>query len=145
MKMHTPAAGLSYIEVMVALVLLAICALPAADAIRSGLRATEAGAMQARELRCVKNRMETVLAESYDDLWKAVEGSTTPSSYSLAADPGPDGECGVRNVYISKYWHPYGAATGLILSAGNTAEDTLLLVTVSGTDGSYPLTTLVDR
>lgn len=143
--MRTPAAGLSYIEVMVALVLLAICAVPAAEAIRSGMRATEAGAVQARELRCVKSRMETVLAESYDDLWKAVQGSTTLSSYSLAADPGPDGDCGVRNVYISKYVHPYGAATGQILAVGNATEDTLLLVTVSGTGGSYPLTTLVDR
>ncbi|VXC28471.1 type II secretion system protein J [Massilia sp. 9I] len=143
--MRAPAAGLSYIEVMVALVLLAICAVPAADAIRSGLRATEAGAVQARELRCVKNTMETVAAESYDNLWKAIQGPTTPSSYSLAADPAPGGECGPRNVYISKYVHYYGGATGQVLAAGDPAEDTLLIVTVSGTDGAYPLTTLVDR
>lgn len=142
--MRAPAAGLSYIEVMVALVLLAICALPAADAIRSALRATEAGTVQARELRCLKNRMENVVAESYDDLWKAVEGQNTPSSYSLPADAGPNGECGVRNVYISKYVHHFGAA-GQVLEADNLAEDTLLLVTVSGAGGSYPLTTLVDR
>ena len=143
--MRAPAAGLSYLEVMVALVLLAVCALPAADAIRSGLRAGEAGAVQARELRCVKSRMETVLAESYDDLSAAVKGGTEPSSYSLPADPGPDGECGVRKVYIAKYVHPYGTAIGEVLAANSDAEDTLLIVTVSGTDGAYPLVTLVDR
>ena len=56
-----------------------------------------------------------------------------------------DGECGARNVYISKYVHDYGAATGQVLAADNPTEDTLLLVTVSGTGGTYPLTTLVDR
>jgi hypothetical protein len=139
--MRSPAAGLSYVEVMVALVLLGICALPAADAIRAGLRANEVGAVQARELRCVKSRMETVLAESYEDLWKAQQGADTPSSYSLAADA----DCGVRNVFIAKYVHPYGDVTGEALDAGDAAEDTLLIVTVSGTDGAYPLTTLVDR
>lgn len=139
--MRSAAAGLSYVEVMVALVLLGICALPAADAIRTGLRATEVGAVQARELRCVRSRMETVLAESYDDLWKALKGAATPSSYSLAADA----DCGVRNVFIAKYVHPDGAATGQVLDADDASEDTLLIVTVSGTDGAYPLTTLVDR
>jgi hypothetical protein len=139
------AAGMSYVEVMVALVVLAICAVPAADAIRAALQAADAGAREARELRCVKNRMEAVLAESYDELWKAVAGDKDPSTYSLPADSGPDGECGVRNVFISKYVHPYGAATGTVLSPNAADEDTLLLVTVSGTDGAYPLTTLVDR
>lgn len=139
--MRSPAAGLSYVEVMVALVLLGICALPAADAIRAGLRAGEVGAVQARELRCVKSRMETVLAESYDELWKAQQGTDTPSSYSLAADA----ECGVRNVFIARYVHPYGDLTGQVLDAANPTADTLLIVTVSGTDGAYPLTTLVDR
>ncbi|MCC2954871.1 hypothetical protein LK542_04485 [Massilia sp. IC2-477] len=143
--MRAPAAGLSYIEVMVALVLLAICAVPAAEAIRSGLRAAAAGTEHARELRCVKSRMEVVLAESFEDLWKEVKGKNDPSSYSLPADAGPDGECGVRNVYISKYVHPYGAAVGTVLEPNDEAENTLLMVTVSGTDGMYPLTTLVDR
>lgn len=145
------AAGLSYIEVMVALVLLALCALPAADAIRSGLMAAEAGTQQARDLRCNKSRMEVVLAESYDDLWRALgpaaeyDPARPSMTYSLAADPGPDGECGVRNVYLAKYEHPFGTVTGQILPAGSTTEDTLLLVTVSGPEGSYPLVTLVDR
>lgn len=139
------AAGLSYVEVMVALVLLAICALPAADAIRGGLQAAEAGAVQARELRCVKNTMETVLAESYDELWRAVEAAETSLIRSLPADPGPDGECGAREVHVYKYEHRHGQATGKVLAPGDKTADTLLLVTVSGAGGSYPLTTLVDR
>lgn len=150
MNVRAP-AGLSYIEVMLALVLLALCALPAADAISTGLRAAEAGARQARDLRCNKNRMETLLAETYDDLWRSLGGAAAydpgkPSAtYSLAADAGPDGECGLRQVYIAKYVHPYGNTTGQVLMAGDATEDTLLLVTVSGPDGNYPLVTLVDR
>lgn len=137
--------GYSYIEVLVAVAVLAVCALPAADAIRSSLAAREAGANSARELRCLTSTMETVLTASYDDLWQAVKGPAAASTYSLAADPGPDGECGVRNVFISKYVHPYGTSTGQVLQADDLAEDTLLLVTVSGAGGSFPLTTLVDR
>lgn len=145
MTAHARELGFSYIEAVLAVALLALCAVPAADAIRGGLTATTVGAGKARELRCLRSRMETVLAESYDDLWMAVRGPETASAYSLAADPGPDGACGVRNVFISKYVHPYGSTTGQVLAAGDPTEDTLLLVTVAGADGSYPLTTLVDR
>lgn len=128
------------------MVLLALCAVPAADAIRSGLGATSVGADKARELRCLRSRMETVLAESYDDLYGEARDSGTKSpKYSLAADPAPDGACGERNVFIHKYVHPYGATTGQLLAATDPDDDTLLLVIVSGADGGYPLTTLVDR
>lgn len=62
------ARGFSYIEVLVATVVLALCALPLADAVKNGIDAARIGSEKAQELRCLKNRMETVLAEPYQDL-----------------------------------------------------------------------------
>jgi len=64
-------AGFSFVEVMVAVLLLAICAVPMMEAIRNGLSVSSAGADKARELRCLKNTMEAVLAEPYQTLWLA--------------------------------------------------------------------------
>jgi len=56
---------------MVAVVLLAVCVVPMAEAVRNGLSASTAALDKAEELRCMKNSMETVLAESYPALWSA--------------------------------------------------------------------------
>ena len=71
---------------MVAVVLLAICAVPMADAISNGLAASTVGVDKARELRCVKNTMESVLAEPYRTLWDAARGRDAAAAYVLAED-----------------------------------------------------------
>lgn len=135
--------GFSYVEVLVAVALLTLCALPAADAIKNGLDAATAGETKARELRCMKNKMETVLAEPFDNLWKAARDNAVPSSYSQAADA--DNTCGERKVFIAKYVHMYNTA-GKVLPDGDPTEDTLLQITVgSPDDTSFVFTTLVDR
>jgi len=92
-------AGFAYAEVMIAALILALCAVPAANAIKNGLDAATVGQSKAAELRCVRNLMETVLAEPYFNLNAAAEAATSDgvTSYSLPRD----GACDVRTVRIT--------------------------------------------
>ncbi len=139
---HCRHAGFSYIEALVAVVLLAIVAVPAADAVKTGLDASRIGAAKAQELRCMKNAMETALAEPYQNLWNAALGSTVPSSYSQALDAA----CPARNVFISKYRHPVNGTPQFDPKGDEKdLEAVLLYVTVSSPQNSYTFTTLVAR
>jgi len=135
-------AGFSYIEALVAIVLLAIIAVPAADAIKNGLDASRIAAAKSQELRCMKNAMETVLAEPYQNLWNAAVGRTVPSSYSRPLDAA----CPAREVFISKYKHPINGAPQFDPKGSEQElEAVLLYVTVSSPQSSYTFTTLVGR
>lgn len=87
------ARGFAYAEVLVAAVILALCAVPAADAIRNGIDANRVGQSKAAELRCVRNQMETVLAEPYFTLNQAAG----TAAYNLAADA----TCAARTVVLT--------------------------------------------
>jgi len=135
--------GFSYVEILVATVVLALCAVPLADAVKNGIDASRIGSAKAQELRCLKNRMETVLAEPYQDLWNAARGRDVASSYSQPADAG----CSIaREVYIARYEHEYGKAPRFLddSAAPDRLELALLHITVS-TPGGYAFTTLVAR
>jgi Tfp pilus assembly protein PilV len=124
------AAGFAYIEVLVAVLLLALCALPAANAVRNGLNAADAAPKRAAALRCMRDKMEAVLAEPYDNLLAAQNGNQ-PTSYSENAGGG----CVERRVYIDVYRQD---------GSGSTASATALLrVDVVSPDTSYSFTTLV--
>jgi Tfp pilus assembly protein PilV len=124
------ASGFAYIEVMVAVLLLALCALPAANAVKNGLNAADAAPTRAAALRCMRDKMETVLAEPYANLLAARNGNQ-PTTYSDAAVGG----CVTRKVYIDVY--PSSASVD---ASGWTA---LLRVDVVSPDTSYSFTTLV--
>jgi type II secretory pathway pseudopilin PulG len=143
---HERQTGFSYIEAMVAVVLLAICAVPAAEAIRNGLDASRIASARAQELRCIKNHMETVLAEPYQNLWNAALGTKIVPAYSRA----DDNDCVERNVYISKYEHEYDIAPQFIAHPEESGKEdereaVLLYITVSSGKSPYTFTTLVAR
>ncbi|CAH0248516.1 hypothetical protein SRABI118_02905 [Massilia sp. Bi118] len=125
-----PATGFAYIEVLVAVLLLALCALPAANAIQNGLAAASAAPTRAKALRCMRDKMEAVLAEPYDKLLAAQNGNQK-TSYSENADGG----CVERRVYIDVY-----KQDGFGVTASATA---LLRVDVVSPDTSYSFTSLV--
>lgn len=93
-----PCAGFSYVAVLLAITLLALCAAPAADAVRHAATAPAVSARQLNNLLCLKSRMEIVAAEPYHNLLRASAGPLVATSvYSLpAGDP-----CPMLNVYIS--------------------------------------------
>lgn len=149
-------AGFAYIEIMVALLLLAVCAVPAANAIRGSATAAAVAGAKARELRCMKSHMELVLAEPFERLAAAVTYDGAPSTYTLAADAA----CMARYVMIVRYERKYQAPEKVLTLANSTAAErdaAMLRITVTPLDPrsgpvkddegayTYAFTTLVIR
>ena len=127
MPVMRSAAGFAYVEILVAVLLLALCALPAANAVRNGLTAADVVPARLAELRCMRDMMETVLAEPYEKLLLAENGNRQ-STYSKPKD----GRCIERQVYI-----------GIYEQTGAARSSALLRVDVVSPDTSYAFTTLV--
>ena len=98
---HTRQSGVTYIEVMVAAVLIMIALIPAVDALRTGMLGSEILESSSSEHYAVLARMEEVLAEPFGTLTSAASAAgsqSTPSIYSDAVGP-PDR----RLVFIALY------------------------------------------
>lgn len=94
-------SGLTYIEVMVAAMLIVIALIPAVEALHSGMLGSTILETSSNEHYAALARMEETLAETFAALTSAaaVAGSkSTPSSYSDAA-----GAPGRRLVFIALY------------------------------------------
>ena len=94
-------AGLTLVEVLVAVVLLAILLIPAINALQTGIVGTEVHGDVAASHYRLTSRLEELLAEPFTDLSDAAvaAGSATmPSNYSEPA--GPPGRL---LVYLSQY------------------------------------------
>lgn len=134
------ATGFTLFEVLAALLLLGICLIPAANALRSAVGAPAVTASAAHNLDCVTSLMETVMAESYTRLLPVAKGTATYPADTSA----PDATCPARTVTIALYGNN---STGKI-GPGATDED-LLYISVAltnATDGpSFALTSLMSR
>lgn len=127
----SPAAGFAYIEVLVAVLLLALCALPAANAVRNGLNTATIAPARMKALRCMRDKMESVLAQPYANLLAAKNG-ISQTTYSEAAGNG----CDRRWVFIDVYQGN--------TNTSNTGDITALLrVDVVSPDTGFSFTTLV--
>jgi len=125
------AAGFAYVEVLVAVVLLALCAVPAANAVKHALNTADIAPARAMALRCMRDKMESVLAEPYENLLTAQNG-TQKTAYSEKATANG---CVAREVYIGVYQQN---------GSDDTAKSTALLrVDVVSPDTNYSFTTLV--
>ena len=123
---------------MVAVVLLAVCAVPMGEAIRNGITAASVGADKARELRCMKNTMETILAAPYQTLWEASmkDGGIT---YPLPEDAACAGVARTVSIAMTEF-------SGAAPRAATAAERESALLQVSATsDKGYSFTTMVSR
>lgn len=135
-------SGFSYIEVVLALLLLGVCVAPAVDAVKNAVAAPQIAEDAARALLCVNSHVEKILAEPYQNLLNAAGDITVASTtYSLAADA----DCPARNVYIARY-NPDATPSFVASDTG------LLYLTVSSPDPSvtppgttFAFTTLVAR
>lgn len=137
------ARGFAYVEVMIAALVVVVCAVPAANAIRNGVTASQAGPARSAELLCVRNLMETVLAEPYFNLNTAAElaDSSGATSYSRPAD----GVCGVRTVTITLHQFNGSALTKLVSTDDEQRKTALLKVKVALQNSDYSFTTVVAR
>lgn len=105
-------AGMTLLEAVLAVLLLSICLVPAANALRSAIAAPFDSESAARDLDCVSSRMETVLAEPYLRLLAAAGDASAPSAYSTPADS----DCPAIAVAITRYGND---TTGRMGPAGN--------------------------
>lgn len=142
MTARLPARGFSFVEVMVAVLLLAICAVPMMEALTNGLKVSNAGVDKARELRCMKNTMEAVLAEPYQTLWLAASQDNA-ASYVLPEDASCAGI--TRQLAIS-LCEQSGSSTVFLPSgaAANRREAAMLYIALTS-DKGYSFTTMVAR
>ena len=131
------AAGFTLLEAVFALFLLAVCLVPAANALRGAVQAPVVGASAARNLDCVSALMETVLAQPYASL------------LSLSYDVPDDPNCPARQVTISRYGNKNTRTIGPVGNCAAGICDDLLLVSVGLSDPAdgnpFTLTTLVAR
>jgi len=138
--MQRAAAGMTLVEAVIALLLLSICLIPAANALRGALAAPGNMAQAGRDLDCVSARMETVLGEAYERLLAAAGAIATPSAYSATATTA----CPAISVFVARY-----GIDGTKKLGTDGAGDNLLYVEVRLADAkaanAFPLTTLVAR
>lgn len=90
--------GLSYVEILIAIALIAISIVPFSDTLRGAIDSVEADTSETENHFQLLQRMETVLAEPFADLTAAAAGVGVASSYSDAG--------GTPNrivVYLSAY------------------------------------------
>lgn len=127
------------LEVVIAIVVLAACVLPAANALRASVQAPSANARAAHNLECVETLMETVMATPYDVLY-ALANNNGPAAYPIPTDAS----CPARQVTIMQY----GNDTTKTIGPGGTSPY-LLYVSVAlanAADGNpFTLTSLVTR
>lgn len=133
-------AGMTLLEAVFALLLLAVCLVPAAQALRAGIAAPVATVQASRDLDCVSGQMETVLSYPYDRLLGAAGAIDKPSSYSAVATVN----CPAVSVFIARY----GIDATRRVGPGGTSNYLLYVgaqVADAPTRQAFPLTTLVAR
>lgn len=98
--------GLTYVEALLAVLVLSVCLTPGVQALRDNLAQRATLQTHQRDVECVKQALEKTLAEPYENLLPAASSAhaggsfSLPSLYSLPADA----VCTLpRNVYILRY------------------------------------------
>lgn len=132
-------AGLSYIEVIVATLLLTIALVPMMDALKPGLQGAQIHQAHAQTHFVLKGKLEQVLAEPFDDLDAAATAAgdfNIATTYSDLAAPVP------HQVYIWR-WDVDNADTDDDEFTGG--EDDILWIRVATADDQAELHTLISR
>ena len=98
-------AGFSYVEVLIAVVLIVIALVPALDALSPGVTGSGIHETLAEDHYQLAGKLEQVLVEPFGQLnsaANAVGSATTPTSYSDVFSYA-DGRQITRNVFIARY------------------------------------------
>jgi len=95
--------GFSYVEVLLAMILLVVLLVPAMEALQAGVANNQGGAVLARELK-LREKMETVLAKPFATLYAEsyAPGGNTSTSISVSLSD-PVGAPDRRNVVLYRY------------------------------------------
>ena len=132
-------AGLSYVEVLVATLVIAIALVPMMEALGPGLQGAQIHRDQAEVHYALTGKLEEVLAQPFDDLDAAATAAgdyKIPTSYSDAGAAVP------HEVFIWRYDVDNADADDNEFTGG---EDDILWLRVATADGFADLQTLLSR
>jgi hypothetical protein len=130
-------AGLSYVEVMLATLLIALTLVPMMESLQPGLQATAWHKRQSEIHFALRGQLETLLAEPFarlDTAATAAGAPTTPTAYSDLAATVP------HQVYIWRYDIDDADGDGDEFTGG---ESDMLWISVATQDGSQIFATLL--
>ena len=132
-------AGFSYLEVMVATLLITIALVPMMESLQPGLQGAQIHQDKTEVNFVLGGKLEQVLAESFDDLDAAAAAAgspTTPTGYSDAGASVP------HEVFIWRWDVDNADADDDEFTGG---EDDILWLRVATADGLIDLQTLISR
>ncbi len=132
-------AGLSYVEVLVATLLITIALVPMMEALGPGLQGAQIHRDRAGVHYALAGKLEEVLAQPFDDLDAAATAAgdyKLPTSYSDVAATVP------HEVFIWRYDVDNADADNDEFTGG---EDDILWIRVATADGLTDLQTLISR
>lgn len=132
--------GFSYIEVLVATIIIAVALVPAIDALKPGIDGAALHRQRAQEHYALLGKMEAVLAESFANLDTAAAAAGAPTTATAYSDVTPEGIA--REVFIWRYDADDADGDADVFTGG---EDNLLWIRVALADDSRSLQTLVQR
>jgi type II secretory pathway component PulJ len=99
---HQTAFGFTYVEVVVAIFLVALTLVPAINALQSGVHAGAIHAHQATDRYRLTGAMELILARPFAELEAAADAAGGPTVI-IDAYSDPDGTESRRLVYLARY------------------------------------------
>lgn len=94
-------AGLTYVEVLIAIVLLGVSIVPAMEALRTGIQASSVNETFTSQSFHLQARFEEVLALNFSDLKKEAKSVGSPTTATAFSDTA--GSSDRRLVYLSLY------------------------------------------
>lgn len=130
-------SGLSYVEVMVATLLMTMALVPMMESLQPGTQGAQIHRDRARIHYTLSGKLEQVLAESFADLdaaATAAAGPTSPTGYSDLAVPVP------HQVFVWRYDVDDADSDGDVFTGG---EADMLWIRVATVDGLDALETLL--
>lgn len=133
-------AGISYVEVMVATILVVLMLVPALDALQPGIQGSALHRERAQNHYALFGKMESLLAEHFADLDAAASAAGSPTTATSYSDVTPQGI--PRQVYIWRYDADDADGDADPFTGGDAD---LLWISVALADASQSLQTLVSR
>lgn len=131
--------GITYLEILIAITLIAIALVPMMNSLQSGLQGTALHRSKVEVLHALTGALEQVLAEPFEDLDAAATAAgdqTTPTTYSNVAATIP------YSVFLSRYDVDDADGDGDVFTGG---EEDLLWVRVALLDESESFETLLSK
>ena len=104
-KCHSSMTGFSYVEVLIAVVLIVVALVPAMEALQPGIAGSGIHEIIAEDHYQLAGKLEQVLVEPFGQLnsaAKAAGSRTTPTSYQDVFTYA-DGRQITRNVFLARY------------------------------------------